>query len=412
MMIPRMCKRPIVLAGLAGLVIAALAASAVACSVPVFRYALLWWGARAPEECYQVMVFHHGPLNTPQQAALETLERNAWLKDGGANYVVTAFDMDAEIPEAAKAIAASRADATDPWMVLRYPPTTRIEQEVWAGELDAPNVEHLLNSPKRREIAKRLLAGETAVWLLLETGARDQDDAAAAVLTKRLAQLENELQLPSEADDPIDTPEDRALEAAATGENLPALQIKFSVLRLSRDDPENQLLWRMLRHSEADLEQDYADVPVAFPVFGRGRTLWGLVGKGINDDIISEYCGYMVGMCSCEIKAQNPGFDLLLNANWDEALDPGDADGATVLPRLPGVIEAPVAAPPPSSSGTSDHSGGTPTPSQNATIAVAAPAPASSNRLLWSIVAAIAVVILGLVTMTVWVQRRYSQNQP
>ena len=91
--------------------------------------------------------------------------------------------------EAAKAIAASRADAADTWMVLRYPPTTRIEQEVWAGELDAPNVEHLLNSPKRREIAKRLLAGETAVWLLLETGARDQDDAAAAVLTKRLAQL-------------------------------------------------------------------------------------------------------------------------------------------------------------------------------------------------------------------------------
>ena len=202
------------------------------------------------------------------------------------------------------------------------------------------------------------------------------------------------------------------MEAAATSENLPALQIKFSVLRLSRDDPENQLLWRMLRHSEADLEQDYADVPMAFPVFGRGRTLWGLVGKGINDNAISEYCGYMVGMCSCEIKAQNPGFDLLLNANWDEALDPGDADGGTVLPRLPGVIEAPVAAPPPSSSGTSDHSGGTPTPSQNATIAVAAPAPASSNRLLWSIVAAVVVVILGLVTMTVWVQRRYSQNQP
>ena len=93
-------------------------------------------------------------------------------------------------------------------------------------------------------------------------------------------------------------------------------------------------------------------------------------------------------------------------------LDPGDEDGGTVLARLPGVIEAPVAAPPPSSSGTSDQAGGTPTPSQNATIAVTAPAPASSNRLLWSIVAAIAVVILSLVTMTVWVQRRYSQNQP
>ena len=43
-------------------------ASALACSVPVFRYALEKW----PPDVYQATVFHRGPLTSAQQALVQT----------------------------------------------------------------------------------------------------------------------------------------------------------------------------------------------------------------------------------------------------------------------------------------------------------------------------------------------------
>jgi hypothetical protein len=118
------------------------------------------------------------------------------------------------------------------------------------------------------------------------------------------------------------------------------------MIQLDRDDPDEQFLVRMLTHSEPDLEVDYRDKPMAFAVFGRGRTLWGLVGEGINSDVIEDACAYLTGMCSCQIKAQNPGFDLLLHVDWEkmfeqQAEDAADGLVSVVGARLPGVIEAP-----------------------------------------------------------------------
>ncbi len=80
--------------------------------------------------------------------------------------------------------------------------------------------------------------------------------------------------------------------------------------------------------SEADLKELHE--PMAFPVFGRGRVLYALIGKGINPDMIRRACEFMVGPCSCQVKAQNPGFDLLTNYNWEQAV--GDPSSATRPP--------------------------------------------------------------------------------
>ncbi len=55
---------------------------------------------------------------------------------------------------------------------------------------------------------------------------------------------------------------------------------------------------------------------MAFPVFGRGRALYALVGDGIQEKNIREACESMLAWCSCEIKAQSPGTDLLIAADW------------------------------------------------------------------------------------------------
>jgi hypothetical protein len=89
------------------------------------------------------------------------------------------------------------------------------------------------------------------------------------------------------------------------------------VLRVPRNDAE-QALVAMLIGSEPDLAE--RSDPMVFPVFGRGRALLPLIGAGITAKNIHDSAAFLAGPCSCEVKEQNPGFDLLLAADWDVLL--------------------------------------------------------------------------------------------
>jgi hypothetical protein len=55
-------------------------------------------------------------------------------------------------------------------------------------------------------------------------------------------------------------------------------------------------------------------------VFGRGRVLGAWPAEGFGDEQIDEACLFLLGACSCQVKRLNPGWDLLLNADWNEKL--------------------------------------------------------------------------------------------
>lgn len=97
------------------------------------------------------------------------------------------------------------------------------------------------------------------------------------------------------------------------------MRVGFSILPLSRTDPAESVFVDMLVHTEPDLT-DYASEPMVFPIFGRGIALYALAGKGINENNIIESCSFLVGPCSCDAKALNPGTDLLIPADWDAVL--------------------------------------------------------------------------------------------
>ena len=124
----------------------------------------------------------------------------------------------------------------------------------------------------------------------------------------RLAHLEKTLKLPEISEEDIAQglvlidPED--------------LKLKFSLHRLARTDPAEQMFVEMLLSSEDDLRGD--KLPLAFPIFGRGRALYALMGKGINDETIDQAGKDLTGPCTCTIKEQNPGIDMLMPVNWEE----------------------------------------------------------------------------------------------
>ncbi len=272
------------------------AGEAWACQVPVFRYALERWEPAA----YALQV-------TPGKNGLSTEEsrrlNEAKALAGGINLEVILGEPSAE---------ASTAQA-----VLLPPARSREEPEpVWQGGLEAlPGV---LDSPARQEVARRLLAGQSAVWVLVESGDAEEDAKAAERLQEGFALALQRLELPDGVITREDAGKAERLPAGAEANQLHSdlpLRLEFSMLRVRRDDPAEQVLVAMLSRVEPDLA-DFADKPMAFPVFGRGRVLEPLIGAGIFKTNVLEAGGYLCGACSCEIKELNPGMDLLLQADW------------------------------------------------------------------------------------------------
>ncbi len=288
------------------------AAASSACNVPVFRYALEHWTA---DPC-EVIVFHREPLTPGQQAGVESLEQAG--RDGRANLAVSRINLGEELPPPWRAWWQAQRNATPPWLVLKYPRPTESGLPAWSGPLNAETVPALLDSPARREIARMLMSGDTAVWLLLESGDQQRDAAAARVIETESRKLEQTLALPEPS--PLDPPTHPD----------PPLKIAFSLLRVSRTDPAEQVLASQLVNWNTNLVA--ATEPLLFPVFGRGRTGPPAAGAVINAETLRRMAGFLTGPCSCEIKDLNPGHDLLLAANW-----------AT----LPGYQEIPLPEPPP-----------------------------------------------------------------
>ena len=116
------------------------------------------------------------------------------------------------------------------------------------------------------------------------------------------------------------------------------LKIAFSILRLSRKDPQEIILRSMLLHLEDDLlDKEMEDKPMLFPAFGKGRVLPPLIGAGISEENALADCGYLCGACSCQVKNQNPGMDILVKADWWTALEGSSVIAEKELPPLTGV---------------------------------------------------------------------------
>jgi hypothetical protein len=278
-----------------------LATAAFACSVPVYRYALERW----PADAFEVLIFHRGEIPVAEAQLIVDAR-----KSNTANLVIRTIDLETEIDPELIELWEDEESETLPWLVVTYPKAYPYLGPVTSGKVSADVLSGLSSSPMRQNIATRLTAGETAVWILLESGNRDKDDAVESDLKSRLTHLESELELP--------TLEQEDIDAGLVSITQDELRVDFSMLRLSREDSGESILVEMLLDSEEDLSDQ--DGPIVFPVFGRGRILYALVGDGINAGTIDQAAEYIVGACSCQVKEQNPGVDLLIAKDWDAAI--------------------------------------------------------------------------------------------
>ena len=330
-----------------------------ACAVPVFRYALERWSP----DVYRALVVHRGELSAADREIVEALQARCgydaqFERPTQVNLSVTvrqlpwtdsddrnSDDGDSTAPDSDLNSVLPSANELDEPLLLLLSPEVQGEPRVLRKLplSDRAGLEKALVSPTRSEIGRRITGGETAVWVFLDSGKQEADDRAFAELEKRLADLEKTLQLPEAFVRGLE--EGSAFEETSTGasgdvdEHLgkrgPAVRIEFSALRVSRQDAAESFFVEQLLASEDDLLE--FDAPMCFPIFGRGRALFALIGKGINKDTVREAGNFLVGSCTCEIKGQNPGTDLLMSVDWDAPLVETIGAAAQDLPPLGGL---------------------------------------------------------------------------
>ncbi len=295
---------------------------ASACQVPVFRYALERWLA----DQYEILVLHDGPMSDDTQARFQKLSESA---SQASNSIVRDVDIrQSKNPGYLRLWEDKKGDQPS-LMAVFYPQSAHEipDRLLHASPLSHASSGYLFASPLRETIAQRLAKGLSAIWIFVPTGDAEKDEPVLKTLEQELVRCQQLLVLP--------TLEELELKDAEAQETAGKLRIEFATVTLARDDSKEEYLRTMLLKSESDLAT--LNEPMAFPVFGRGRVLYALVGKGINREMIHSACQFMVGPCSCQVKAQNPGFDLLMDCDWESAIG-----GVKISDPLPESPEQPV----------------------------------------------------------------------
>jgi hypothetical protein len=328
-----------------------------ACNVPVFRYALERW----PADPYDIIVFHEGALTDEQQKVIDDLEEKV-IND---EYYVRPVDLSGDVHEAVRKFYDNLKTKELPCVAVRYPDSYVDDPPAYTGPLSASDLDLLIDSPTRREIARRILQGDSVVWLLVQSGDAEKDAKAEKMLNKQLKELTKELELPD-----LEPADAQYMDEEAG----PELRLAFSLLTVSRSDAGERLFLELLDASDPEIDEGDAgqseadpetneddpedagddpqteendqdkgeddpknDVdepqPEAYAFFGRGRVLGPLAGEDLVPEVVADACYYLTGPCSCQIKVQNPGFDMLMHVDWDGVIY-GEYTLAEALPRL------------------------------------------------------------------------------
>lgn len=322
-----------------------LGSSLTACNVPVFRYAIEHWHPSP----YIVCAVLPGEPTAEQSRELKLL---ADAVDGSANIQLYARWADNALqttlpappppPDIEKLI--QQKHFAGPALVVLSPrdtgrrmpygdgpiPTAVLDalpcksQVVYSTPLVPGVASTILHSPVRDAMAEDFENGASAVLLLLGEGDKAKDDGLEASLTSLLSATKESAnaELKRLAGPPLPPGFPRPPNSALT--------VSFPILRVPKDTTEERVLVSMLGGLFAGESGGRLKLPVVIPVFGRGRALPPVPGADVSPGSIQHLVAFLTGACSCEIKGQNPGADLLISANWMKAVGPGG-----ITPRGP-----------------------------------------------------------------------------
>jgi hypothetical protein len=144
---------------------------------------------------------------------------------------------------------------------------------------DTPSPDVLLSSPLRTTISEELTDGSLGVMLVLLSG--NKNDKKTISLVEKFNKNEP-------------TP--------------------MKIHTLNRYNPKEKYFIELLLKTEKGLEKIAG--PMVFGIFGRFRILEPLFGEGITEENLGYMISFLQADCSCVIKGNLPGIDMLAPDVW------------------------------------------------------------------------------------------------
>ena len=173
-----------------------------------------------------------------------------------------------------------KKDIDRPYYALYY------DNRLFSQYNEYRELDNIVISPLRQKIAGELMAGKLCVMLYLRTGIPEKDEASLQIVKRTVA-------------------------ASLFGETI-------TVVELSRNSFEEKHFVSMLLNVESDLK-DIRE-PMLFGIFARFKALEPLVAKGISEENINLMIDFLTADCSCLIKDDLPGTDILFAGSWENPL--------------------------------------------------------------------------------------------
>ena len=226
----------------------------LACTTRVSEWVLL----NALPNRYTLVYFHNGQQGEMLRKHNDEISEK--IKHGNIDYKTV-----------------DREDLKEPYYALYY------EDRLFSKYKTTDEMKDLISSPLRVKVASELMAGKLCVMLYLKTGIREKDDRGMLTLKK-------------------------SLDTSPFGGII-------TIVELDRNSPEEAHFANMLLNVEDDLKE--IREPMIFGVFGKFKALEPLLGRGITEENINLMIDYLTAECSCLIKDDLPGTDILFTDKWD-----------------------------------------------------------------------------------------------
>lgn len=228
--------------------------------------------------------------------------------------------IDAKTAEVLKILAPGKL----PFTMIYFPGNSEVENPLWTGRMTPEEADMISDSPARREMARRLLKGESVVWLLIESGIEYKDYRILKLLTE-------EIKTAGTGTPGAETPVLPESDVKKEG-NKAKSQIKMSIIRISREDVAEKILLNILNGIEPEI-MNVSNEPVLVPIYGRGRIFKLFPDDEINWENIRNTIESCSGKSAGSEKGPNSGAALLLSVNWDAFAD-GKLSVDVELPAL------------------------------------------------------------------------------
>lgn len=285
----------------------------LACNTPVYKYAILNWADR---DFYQVLRIYDASKNQPEYdlALNKVLEEKGHLTNIGIVPINISNDVAGLYgDDFAKFIKDSSADLQPPFYIVINPK----KNILYKGDLIPENLESMMMSPKRTELAEKLSKGVINL-ILVQTRDEQKNKEAEELLKKSIAKV-IDLDLEIRSRENPDQIIDKKL--------LKPIQVSYTTVS-PEDKQETWFYKQMIGLNSKVVKNEH---PKVFGVVGRGFVFdQPLDGEYLNEDELFALIFFLSGPCSCTVKAENSGTDIITTWDWDKKinvkLEPGEED--------------------------------------------------------------------------------------